>query len=63
MPNHHFISYSRQTGNDFGLNLYDDLLAGPPSVPVWLDQRQLQPASDWSMRIADAIGSASHCSS
>ena len=34
---HLFVSYSRLDGREFALQLTDELLAGPPAYPVWLD--------------------------
>ena len=50
-----FISYSSVDGRDFALRLADALEAGPPSFPVWLDQRKLRPGDDWDEQIAEAI--------
>src|SRR5262245_11767060 len=55
MTGHHFISYSSIDAQDFAFQLYDKLLAGPPSIPVWLDKRELQPGRDWDEPIAQAI--------
>ncbi len=54
MINHHFISYPK-VAKDFAIKLSDALQAGPPSFPVWLDERNLQPGRDWDEQIADAI--------
>ena len=37
-----FLSYSAADGAEFALRLADALEAGPPSYPVWLDQRALR---------------------
>ncbi len=55
MPQHHFISYSAVDGADFALKLADALIAGPPSHPVWLDKRHLEPGRDWDAQLAEAI--------
>ena len=55
MTNHHFISYSPADAQDFAFTLCDQLTAGPPSFPVWLDKRELQPGEDWDEQIVDAI--------
>ena len=55
MPQHHFISYSTVDGADFALKLADALTAGPPSHPVWLDKRHLEPGGDWDVQLAEAI--------
>ena len=55
MKNFHFLSYSSVDARDFALWLADALQAGPPSVPVWLDERMLQPGDDWDEPIAEAI--------
>ena len=57
MSGHHFISYSSVDGLDFALRLNDDLTAGPPPYPAWLDKRRLQPGPDWDDQIAEAIRS------
>lgn len=55
MKGHHVISYSRFQADDFAINLYDQLLAGPPSIPVWLDARKLRPGQNWPKEIDEAI--------
>ena len=50
-----FISYSAVDGKDFSLKLADDLVAGPPSFPVWLDKRRLRPGEDWDEQVVEAI--------
>src|SRR5689334_20722478 len=55
MPSHHFISYSSADAEEFALQLCDALAAGPPSFPVWLDQRELQAGDDWDTQIVGAI--------
>ena len=54
MP-HHFISYSTIDAADFALRLFDQLAAGPPPIPVWLDKRQLRPGEDWDEQLVEAI--------
>ncbi|HLL71018.1 MAG TPA: tetratricopeptide repeat protein [Pyrinomonadaceae bacterium] len=54
MP-HHFISYSSVDAPDFALRLADSLQAGPPEIPVWLDQRALQPGPAWDEQLVEAI--------
>jgi hypothetical protein len=51
----YFISYSRVDAEDFARRLADQLVAGPPSYPVWLDVRDLQPGGDWDTQIRDAL--------
>ena len=56
MAGHHFISYSRlPEAETFAFRLYDALQAGPPSHAVWLDQRDLNPATDWDEQIVEAL--------
>ena len=37
------------------LRLADELQAGPPAFPVWLDKRDIDPGRDWDTQIAEAI--------
>jgi tetratricopeptide (TPR) repeat protein len=55
MTGHYFISYSSVDGADFALRLCDALIAGPPSIPAWLDKRELRPGEDWDEQIVEAI--------
>ena len=55
MSNYHFISYSSVDALDFAFQLYDFLLAGPPSIPVWLDKRELHAGQDWDKQIVEGI--------
>ncbi len=54
---HHFISYSSVDAQDFALKLADTLVAGPPSIPVWIDKRNIRPGDDWTREIDNAIRS------
>lgn len=55
MGGHYFVSYSRVEAAEFATRLADRLVAGPPSYPVWLDVRDLQPGGDWDKQVRDAI--------
>jgi tetratricopeptide (TPR) repeat protein len=55
----YFISYSRVDAEDFARRLADQLMAGPPTYPVWLDVRDLQPSGDWDTQIRDALQACS----
>jgi hypothetical protein len=52
---HYYVSYSRVDAEKIARRLSDKLIAGPPSYPVWLDVRDLQPGGDWDKQIGDAI--------
>ena len=51
----YFICYSRQDGEEIAITLADQLAAGPPSIPVWLDQRKLQPGIDRYEQVLQAL--------
>jgi tetratricopeptide (TPR) repeat protein len=51
---HHFISYP-STIREIVIRLADELAAGPPALPVWVDKRKLRPAEDWDDQLDDAI--------
>jgi tetratricopeptide (TPR) repeat protein len=51
----HFISYSAADAEAFAFRLRDELEAGPPSFPVWLDKRDIQPGQDWDKEIVEAL--------
>lgn len=53
----YFICYSRRDGEDIALTLADQLAAGPPSIPIWIDRRNLQPGIDWDEQIVEALRS------
>jgi len=55
MPDVFFISYSAVDGKEFAIKLADELAAGPPPIPVWLDQRALRPGEDWDEQLGEAI--------
>jgi tetratricopeptide (TPR) repeat protein len=55
MTGHLFISYSNADGGPFALRLADKLTIGPPSMTVWLDQREMRPGEDWDEQIVEAI--------
>jgi hypothetical protein len=55
MSDHLFISHSSVDGKDFSLRLADELAAGPPPIPVWIDKRELRPAEEWDEQIVEAI--------
>src|SRR5215468_5870173 len=55
MSDSFFISYSSVDGANFAVKLADELAAGPPAIPVWLDKRALRPGEDWDEQVGDAI--------
>lgn len=55
MNRRHFISYSSADAKDFALRLCDALTSGPPSIPVWMDKRELIAGTDWDDQIVEAI--------
>ena len=58
MTGHHFISYSAADGREFARRLADALLSGPPSTPVWVFERHLEPGRDWDAQLAEANAAA-----
>lgn len=52
---HHFISYSSFDALDFALSLADSLVMGPPTIPCWIDKRNLINGIDWDTQIDDSI--------
>jgi hypothetical protein len=56
MPAPYFISYSSTDSPEFALKLREDLLAGEPSIPVWLDRHDIpESAADWDNSIREAL--------
>ena len=55
MSDFFFVSYSSADGKDFAMKLADELAAGPPAIPVWLDKRALRPGEDWDEQVPEAI--------
>ena len=55
MGDHLFISYSVVDGKEFARKLADRLVKIPPPIPVWLDERELQPGTDWDEQIVDSL--------
>lgn len=55
MNTHYFISYSQQDADEFALKLYDALEAGPPPIPIWIDQRDIKTGYDWDSQVVEAI--------
>lgn len=54
LSGHHFISYSSSEALGFVLQLADFLEAGPPSIRVWVDKRELRPGA-WDVQVPEAI--------
>ena len=54
MTDFFFICYS-SLDRDFAMKLADELAAGPPAIPVWLDKRSLRPGEDWDEQLQEAI--------
>ena len=50
----YFICYS-SLDLATAIKLADQLTAGPPSIAVWLDKREIQPGIDWDLQIAEAL--------
>ena len=55
MSNPYFVSYSRADGKDQAFKLAEELTAGEPSIPVWIDKHELQAGIDWDEQIVDAL--------
>ena len=55
MSDFFFISHSSVDGKNFAIKLTDELVAGPPVIPAWLDERNLRPGEDWDEQLAEAI--------
>ena len=51
----YFVCYSRRDAEEIALGLADQLAAGPPSIRVWLDRRNLQPGIDYDEQIVQAL--------
>jgi tetratricopeptide (TPR) repeat protein len=55
VKNHAFISYSNTDGLATATKIVMELENGLPSIPTWLDKRELRPGNDWEDDIAEAI--------
>ena len=55
MENRFFLCYSKRDGQELVRTLANRLIKTPPSVLVWLDERELQPGADWDEQIVDAL--------
>jgi tetratricopeptide (TPR) repeat protein len=55
MESHHFISYSRNDGEDLALRLCDALKSGTPPLTPWIDQRAIRVGMPWDDQVERAI--------
>jgi hypothetical protein len=55
MADHFFLSYSKRDGQELARTLANRLVGTPPSVPVWLDERELRLGTDWDGQIVEAL--------
>lgn len=53
MIRYHFICYSTADAKQFALDLRKSLSEG--SIPVWLDDHDLQPGRDWDEQVVEAL--------
>lgn len=51
----YFICYSRRDAEDIALKLADQLAAGPPSIRVWIDRRNIRAGIDWDEQVVEAL--------
>ncbi len=56
----YFVSSLSRGRRRLRAKLGDQLTAGPPSIGVWLDRRQLQPGIDWDEQLVEALARISH---
>ena len=55
MNPYHFISYSARDGAEIARQLHDELLAGEPSVGVWMDRSSLHPGFGFGSQMTRAL--------
>lgn len=59
MEGFYFISYSKVDSTDLARKLANDLQRIPPSIPVWLEERECQGGIDWDEQLVEALRTCS----